>query len=184
MDTCVRYWGNEKGLVKTNYLDTRFLMRPNANNLHDKLYAALGDILEQKMLQLSLDGPKMNWRVLGLLNSFRGGKGMEWLIEYWKLWASCNTWCIQNRSEGNKMGHRADFEVNVENISWQYYPKANIFKNHRELEISWEVCNFTVLDLFCKWVIPHKTRTKKGMWNPPFFTSSDFLQIWLSYYLH
>ena len=76
MDTCVRYWGNEKGLVKTNYLDTRFLMRPNANNLHDKLYAALGDILEQKMLQLSLDRPKMNWRVLGLWNSFRGEK--EW----------------------------------------------------------------------------------------------------------
>ena len=76
MDTCVRYWGNEKGLVKTNYLDTRFLMRPNANNLHDKLYAALGDILEQKMLQLSLDRPKMNWRVLGLLNSFRREK--EW----------------------------------------------------------------------------------------------------------
>ena len=28
----------------------------------------------------------------------------------------------------------------------------------REWQISWEVCNFTVLDLFCKWVIPHKTR--------------------------
>ena len=74
MDTYVRNWYNEKGLVKTNYLDTQFLMRSNADNLHKRL-AALGDILEQ-MLQLSIDGPNLNWRVLDLLNSFREEK--EW----------------------------------------------------------------------------------------------------------
>ena len=35
MDVHIRYWDNEKGLVKTNYLDSRFVFRPNADNLHE-----------------------------------------------------------------------------------------------------------------------------------------------------
>ena len=57
MDIYVDYWDDEKGLVKTNYLDTRFLMRPNADKLYDEFQNALGDIKEQKMLQLSMGGP-------------------------------------------------------------------------------------------------------------------------------
>ena len=47
-------------------------MRPNANNLHDQVHAALGNIPDQKMLQLSMDGHNTNWRVFDILNSFRG----------------------------------------------------------------------------------------------------------------
>ena len=76
MGTYVPCWGDENSMVKTKYLDTQFLMRPSADNRHGELPAALGDIPEQKMLQISMDGPKMNWRVFELLNSFRGGRGM------------------------------------------------------------------------------------------------------------
>ena len=30
MDVHIRYWDNEKGLVETTYLDSRFVFRPNA----------------------------------------------------------------------------------------------------------------------------------------------------------
>ena len=58
---------------------------------------------------------------------------MEWFIEYWHLWASFNTWCIQIRSEGEK-----GFELNVENVSWQSFPKENIYQNRKKWEISSE----------------------------------------------
>ena len=42
------YWDNEKGLVKTNYLDCRFVFIPNADNLHDELHNALQFLPEKK----------------------------------------------------------------------------------------------------------------------------------------
>ena len=60
MDVHIHYWGNEKGLVKTNYLDSRFVFRPNADNLHDELDNALLSLPDKNMLQLSMDGPNTN----------------------------------------------------------------------------------------------------------------------------
>ena len=71
-----RYWDNEKGLVKTNYLDSRFVFRPNADNLHDELHNALQSLPEKNMLQMSMDGPNTNWKVFELLFSYRNEK--EW----------------------------------------------------------------------------------------------------------
>ena len=76
MDVHIRYWDNEKGLVKTNYLDSRFVFRPNADNLHDELHNALQSLPEKNMLQLSMDGPNTNWKVFELLFSYRNEK--EW----------------------------------------------------------------------------------------------------------
>ena len=76
MDVHIRYQDNEKGLVKTNYLDSRFVFRPNADNLHDELHNALQSLPEKNMLQLSMDGPNTNWKVFELLFSYRNEK--EW----------------------------------------------------------------------------------------------------------
>ena len=64
MDVHIRYWDNEKGRVKTNYLDSRFVFRPNVDNLHDELHNALQSLPEKNMLQLSMDGPNTNWKVI------------------------------------------------------------------------------------------------------------------------
>ena len=120
-------------------------MRPNTGNLHDELYAALGDISEQKMLRF---------------------------IEYRELWASCNTWCVPNRSKGNKMGHRKGFEVNVENISWQSCAKEIIHKYRRIPEsekFPLMYLQFYNPHLFCKWVFPHKTRAEKKSYETHHF---------------
>ena len=42
------FWDNEKGLVKTNYLDSRFVFRPIADNLHDELHNTLQSLPEKK----------------------------------------------------------------------------------------------------------------------------------------
>ena len=76
MDVHIRYWDNENGLVKSNYLDSRFVFRPNADNLHDELHNALQSLPEKNMLQLSMDGPNTNWKVFELLFSYRNEK--EW----------------------------------------------------------------------------------------------------------
>ena len=77
MDVHIHYWNNEKGLVKTNYLDSRFVLRPNADNLHDELHNALQSLPEKKnMLQLCMDGPSTTWKVFELLFSYRNEK--EW----------------------------------------------------------------------------------------------------------
>ena len=71
MDVHIRYWDNEKGLVKINYLDSRFVFRPN-----DELHNALQSLPEKNMLQMSMDGPNTNWKVFELLFSYRNEK--EW----------------------------------------------------------------------------------------------------------
>ena len=45
VDVHICYWDNEKDLVKTNYLDSRFVFRPNPDNLHDELHNALQSLL-------------------------------------------------------------------------------------------------------------------------------------------
>ena len=47
-DPC--YWDNEKNLVKTNYLDSRFVLIPNADNLYDELHNTLQSLPEKNML--------------------------------------------------------------------------------------------------------------------------------------
>ena len=51
MDVHIRYWDSEKGLIKTNYLDSGFVFRPNADNLHDEQHNTLQSLPEKNMLQ-------------------------------------------------------------------------------------------------------------------------------------
>ena len=80
IDVHIRYWDNEKGLVKTNYLDSRFAFRPNADNHHDELHNALQSLPEKNMLQLSMDGSNTNWKVFELLFSYRSEKELSNLL--------------------------------------------------------------------------------------------------------
>ena len=71
MDCGVRYWDSEIGLVKTRYLGSEFLLRPNAQNLFDKLIEAVKKLDLSRMIQLSMDGPNVNWEVFNRLHTFR-----------------------------------------------------------------------------------------------------------------
>ena len=105
MDVHIHYWDNEKGLVKTNYLDSRFVFRPNADNLHDELDNALQSLHEKNMLQLSMDGPNTNWKVFELLFSYRDEK--EWSN------------LLNLGSRGLQIVHSA-FQTGIKATNWEF----------------------------------------------------------------
>ena len=74
MDVLVRFFNEESGLVETRYFDSTFLRRPNSTNLHAKLLESLSTIPLNKMLQLSMDGPNVNWDVLLCQHQYRTEK--------------------------------------------------------------------------------------------------------------
>ena len=69
MDIQIRCWNETLSVVETRYFDSKFLKRPNVENLTAKLNAALRELPTKNMLQLSVDGPSTNWKVLDLLNN-------------------------------------------------------------------------------------------------------------------
>ena len=71
MDLLVRYWSEDAGKVCTRYMDSRFLKRPNAQNLVDALLNAIKPLTPQRLVQLSMDGPNTNWNVFELLTQNR-----------------------------------------------------------------------------------------------------------------
>ena len=69
MDVNLRYWNDEKNIAETFYLDSKFLLRPNAENLKCELVASIAGLDMAKFLQPSIDGPNTNWHVLNLVSN-------------------------------------------------------------------------------------------------------------------
>ena len=74
MDLQLRYWEDSLSQVCTRYFDSHFLKRPNAKNLVDALLLSLSKLTPERLLQLSMDGPSTNWKVLDLLDEHRAEK--------------------------------------------------------------------------------------------------------------
>ena len=83
MDILIRYFDEESGKVNTRYYESKFLRRPNKDNLHSKLLEALQDenLPLQNMLQLSMDGPNVNLAVLKLHSTFRDSMEYNKIID-------------------------------------------------------------------------------------------------------
>ena len=80
MDLNVRFWDDELGVVKVNYFTFRIFSyltsRQNAENIDNEIQAALKSVSEEKMIQLSMDGPNINWKIFDLLKRHR--EKAEW----------------------------------------------------------------------------------------------------------
>ena len=81
MDVNLRYWNDEKNIAETSYLDSKFLLRPNAKNLKCEIVASILGLDLAKFLQLSMDGPSTNWNVLNLVNNHLVENGYKNSIE-------------------------------------------------------------------------------------------------------
>ena len=66
MDLVIRYWD-----VCTRYLDSQFLYRPNSKELYKKILHGTEQFGKNAVLQLSMDGPTVNWNVLHKMVSDR-----------------------------------------------------------------------------------------------------------------
>ena len=65
MDVAVGYWNEKENLVQTKYYDSKF-MRRYAQNLLDNLQGSGTDFEKSEFIQLAMDGPTVNWNVLGM----------------------------------------------------------------------------------------------------------------------
>ena len=81
MDVNLRYWNDGNNIAETSYLDSKFLLRPNAENLKCELVASITGLDMAKFLQLSLDGPNTNWNVLNLISNHLVENGYKNLVE-------------------------------------------------------------------------------------------------------
>ena len=81
MDVQVRYWNEVAKQINARFFDSQFLKRPNAKNLFDYLMFSLKNLLLERLLQLSMDGPNTNWCVLKLLQEDRCEKDYPNIID-------------------------------------------------------------------------------------------------------
>ena len=81
MDVQIRIWDSVAGKVLTQYFDSRFFRRSNAENLTNEIFAALKPLDCSKMIMLSMDGPYVNWLVLEKMKKLCNENGLTILYE-------------------------------------------------------------------------------------------------------
>lgn len=64
MDLNIRFWDDAKNQVVTRYLTSKFLGRSRAVDLLAAFKEGLGEVPLSKLLQVSMDGPNVNWAFL------------------------------------------------------------------------------------------------------------------------
>lgn len=65
LDVQVRYWNADK--VESRYFTSYFLGHADAEAVHDKFESVCADLAYEKLAQLSMDGPNVNWKVFRLM---------------------------------------------------------------------------------------------------------------------
>jgi len=71
MDLVVRFWDSCQGVVSTRYLTSVFLGHATAKDLEIKLREGLSGLSEKNIIQVSMDGPNVNWKMLENLKDSR-----------------------------------------------------------------------------------------------------------------
>ena len=67
MDVMVRIWDANR--VRTRYLTSKFLGHAYAETIQEELYDCCSSLGLRGLLQLSMDGPHVNWKAFDLLNA-------------------------------------------------------------------------------------------------------------------
>lgn len=67
LDLHVRIW--DCGTVQTRYLGSEFFGQATARDVVDKMSVVLGDIGLKNLVQVSMDGPNVNWKIFDLLQN-------------------------------------------------------------------------------------------------------------------
>ena len=112
MDVNIRYWNDKRNIAKTAYLDSRFLLRPNTENLKSELIESMSKLDMAKFLQLSMDGPNTNWNVLDLVNGHLVENGHKNLVEIGSC-SPCRSWCLPDKCTENRLGIKQSPQSNV-----------------------------------------------------------------------
>ena len=68
MDFGVRYWNEKKKTVEKRCYNSKFTRRRNAQSLFDNLQESMTDFGKNKLIQLAMDRPTVNWNVSDILD--------------------------------------------------------------------------------------------------------------------
>ena len=80
MDLIVRFWDNNKKRVQVRYFDSGFLGHTEAKQLQEKFHELTEKLIPTKLIQISMDGPNINWKFLELLPELRAEAEIPSLI--------------------------------------------------------------------------------------------------------
>ena len=69
MDIVIRYWDTETILISSRYFNSAFLGHATADDLLQAFKKAIGELTLAKLVQVSMDGPAVNWKFLESLDS-------------------------------------------------------------------------------------------------------------------
>ena len=69
IDTHVRYWDNNRNYAANCYYHSEFMGKASAKDVSESFSACLSGIIENKLLQVSSDGPDVNLSLLDLLET-------------------------------------------------------------------------------------------------------------------
>ena len=68
MDVIICFWDNEKNKVCSRYFDSNLLGHTSAQDLPKSLHSLLMTLNPMGLIQLSMDGPSTNWKLLNELS--------------------------------------------------------------------------------------------------------------------
>ena len=81
MDICLKLWGLNRNKVAAIYFSPAFLGYITSKNLYDGFTTVLDNDILLKILEISMDGPSVNWKFLCAFNDDFEGKFV--LLEMW-----------------------------------------------------------------------------------------------------
>ena len=76
----VRFWDIKNNCVATWYFNSKFLGKAAAQDIYKKFNECISELDENKLLQVSSDGPNVNLAFLDLLNEHRSDNELSRLI--------------------------------------------------------------------------------------------------------
>ena len=77
MDMIIHFWDNEKNKVCSRYFYSNFLGHTSAQELLKSLQSLLITLNPMRLIQLSMDGPSTNWKLLDELSEDRVNSNPE-----------------------------------------------------------------------------------------------------------
>ena len=110
MDIAIRFWNPKTNSVCARYFDSSFLGHATASDILESFKAALGDLPIGKLIQVSMDGPAVNWKFMESLSTF-----LDEDVSTHKLLnlGSCGLYVIQGALQIGRKASRWDINASL-----------------------------------------------------------------------
>ena len=110
MDVLIRFWDNTENVVKTRYFASTFFDHGTAEDLIKNFAGAVGELDKNKLDQISMDGPRVNFKFLRLVRQERQSSLFHNILDT----GSCNLHSISG-----------GFKTGAESSNWYLHEVLN-----------------------------------------------------------